>query len=102
MSDMYVPEHGWELHMSWCGGTHAQDGHCQIEVGVEDVDASARLWLIGEHCDHQRLCLAGDVTTVEGVDVLLHLLGRLRTDLAAGLADVDCDHHPDLHPDDEE
>jgi hypothetical protein len=96
VSEMYAPP---ALHMTWCQDVHSRDdGACLVEVGVEDLDSSALLSLVGVHCDHQRLRLAGDVTTVEGIDGLIHMLGRLRTDMAAAWADLDCDSHPQLHP----
>lgn len=97
MSDLYTPS---DLHMSWCDGTHRnEDGACLLQVGVDDGDGSALLSLTGIHCDSQRLRLAGDVTTVEGLAQLVQALLELDVPLLNGLNDITCVAHLDRHDD---
>lgn len=102
-TDVYVPEHGWDLHMSWCPRDH-ETGQCELEVYVynEPRDATAAVTLTGLHCSHQRMEVRGYVSTDAGHDHLLEMIGSLRELSAGALVDVDCDQHPHLHPDDEE
>lgn len=86
--------------MSWCDGNHTTDtGACLIQVDLvdDDGDASALLTLAGTPCASQRLTIAGDVVTPQGLAQLIEHLAQLGEPLAEGLTDVDCDAHPELH-----
>lgn len=97
--ETYVPDHGWELHMSWCPRDH-EGGRCELDVYVYDApnDATALVQLTGVHCASQRLDVAGFVTTDEGHANLVEVLVSMNAIRAEGMADADCDLHAHLHP----
>lgn len=85
-------------HMSWCAGAHTSYQECVIEHQLRGDELTVAL--TGVPCDNATVQIDGIITTPDELAAVLKAAGELFEPFVNSQVEVDCDLHPDWHPDD--